>query len=129
MSDSRISFADLNDLPLDVISQLTKNEIVCYLKSLRGAHNRYKSIYESQKEKADRLSIEVAEARAACKKLKDQPNELLEALELARKALHRLSVDAEITGLDKQAGWDCFFIQAREAMAKIDAIEKARGEG
>lgn len=34
------------------------------------------------------------------------------------EALRRLVIDAKLTGLDRQAGWDSFFAQAREAIAK-----------
>lgn len=33
------------------------------------------------------------------------------------KALERLVIDGNITGLDAEPGWDCFFIMAKEALS------------
>lgn len=34
------------------------------------------------------------------------------------EVLRRLVIDAQLTGLDQQAGWDSFFAQAQEVIAK-----------
>lgn len=44
------------------------------------------------------------------------PAGTLERLRRCEAVLKRLLADAEITGLDKQAGWDCWFTEARAAL-------------
>lgn len=72
---------ELDDLPKDLLRQLSTKVIGPYAVRVRGQRNSYKSHYESQLMRANRLEQELRKAREACKRMAE-----------------KLSANAEVTG-------------------------------
>lgn len=63
---------ELDELPKTLLLQLSGKLLGPYVVKLRGQRNSYKSHYVGQKRKAEKLERELADAREACKRMREK---------------------------------------------------------
>ena len=63
---------ELDDLPKDLLRQLSGRVLGPYAVKLRGQRNFYKSHFAGQKRRAEKLAKELADAREACRRMREE---------------------------------------------------------